>query len=276
MVALAACLWGTWSLFFRPAERMQPIAPAMEAFIVYSVILISVAPGAWRDRPATRRSARAWLAMVALGVGDAFNALLFFWAMQKASLAVAVLSHYLAPVLIAAAAPAVLGERFRRETALSLALALSGLVLLLRPWQTSQDGALVGALLGAGSAVFYASNILVTKRVQHLFSPREILAWHMPVALGVLALCMPRGGFSVGFVPLALVSTAALLAGAFAGVLFLGGLVRVDASRAAVLTLLEPLVAVVIGALVWHERLDAVALVGAVMVLVGAATVMRR
>jgi drug/metabolite transporter (DMT)-like permease len=42
-----------------------------------------------------------------------------------------------------------------------------------------------------------------------------------------------------------------------------------------VLTLLEPLVAVLIGALVWHERLDLAAFVGAGLVLAGAATVMR-
>jgi len=275
-IAIAASLWGTWSLFFRRAERIQRIAPALEAFIVFAVILIAVAPGAWRDRPAVRRTGRAWLAIAVLGVGDAINALLFFWAMQRTSLAIAVLSHYLAPVLIATAAPFVLRERLRAGTALALGVALAGLVLLLEPWHAATQGAVGGALLGAGSAVFYAANILITKRIQHLFSPREILAWHMPVALAVLALAMPPGGFAIGLAPLLLVAAAALLVGALAGVLFLSGLVRVYASRAAVLTLLEPTVAVFIGALVWHESLGLPQLLGAAFVLGGAATVMRR
>lgn len=275
-VAIAASLWGTWSLFFRPAERMQRIAPALEAFIVFAVILVTVGPGAWRDRPALRRPALGWLAIAALGVCDALNALLFFRAMQITSLAIAVLSHYLAPVLIATGAPFVLRERLRGETALALGVALGGLVLLLEPWHAEPRGAIAGALLGGGSAVFYASNILVTKRIQHLFSPREILAWHMPVALGVLALCMPTGGFAIGPLPLLLIGAAALLVGAFAGVMFLSGLVRIAASRAAVLTLLEPTVAVVIGALVWHEHLGLSGLLGAALVLGGAAAVMRK
>ncbi len=275
-IAIAASLWGTWSLFFRPAERMQRIAPALEAFIVFAVILIAVAPGAWRDRPAARRSTSAWLAIAVLGAGDAINALLFFKAMQVTSLAIAVLSHYLAPVLIATGAPFVLGERLRGGTLLALGVALGGLVLLLEPWHAETGGAVAGAILGGGSAVFYATNILITKRIQHLFSPREILAWHMPVALVVLALCMPAGGFAIGLVPLLLVAAAALLIGALAGVLFLSGLFRVDASRAAVLTLLEPTVAVFIGALVWHEHLGPIGLVGAVLVLGGAAAVMRK
>lgn len=274
-VAVAASLWGTWSLFFRPAESMQRIAPALEAFIVFAVVLVTVAPGAWRDRPAARRPARAWLAIGTLGACDALNALLFFWAMHKTSLAIAVLSHYLAPVLIATGAPFVLRERLRGTTALALGVALGGLVLLLEPWHAETHGALVGALFGAGSAVFYAGNILLTKRIQHLFSPREILAWHMPVALVVLALCIPAGGFSIGLVPLLLVAAAAVVAGAAAGVLFLSGLVRVDASRAAVLTLLEPTVAVFIGALVWNEPLGLAEMAGAALVLGGAAAVMR-
>jgi drug/metabolite transporter (DMT)-like permease len=275
-IAIAASLWGTWSLFFRPAERMQRIAPALEAFIVFAVILIAVAPGAWRDRPAARRSGGAWFLIVVIGAGDALNALLFFKAMQTTSLAIAVLSHYLAPVLIATGAPFVLGERLRAGTVLALGVALGGLVLLLDPWHAETGGAAAGAVLGAGSAVFYATNILITKRIQHLFSPREILAWHMPVALVVLALCMPAGGFAIALLPLLLVAAAALLIGALAGVLFLSGLFRVDASRAAVLTLLEPTVAVFIGALVWHEQLGLVGLFGAALVLGGAAAVMRK
>ncbi len=66
-IAIAASLWGTWSLFFRRAERIQRIAPALEAFIVFAVILVAVTPGAWRDRPTLRRPKRAWLAIAVLG-----------------------------------------------------------------------------------------------------------------------------------------------------------------------------------------------------------------
>lgn len=271
-VALAACLWGTWSLFFKPAERLHAVAPAVEAFAMFSVIFVTVAPSAWRARPQRRRSTRAWAAMVWLGVADALNALLFFWAMQRASLAVAVLSHYLAPVLVAAGSPLVLRERTRRETWIALGVALCGLLLLLEPWRAEARGALPGALLGAGSAIFYAANILVTKRVQIAFSSRELLAWHVPFALVVLYAFVPAGGFAIGIGSWAWILAASLLVGALAGVLFLDGLVRVRASRAAVLTLLEPLVAVLIGGLVWGQHLSAVAIVGAVLVLVGAYT----
>jgi drug/metabolite transporter (DMT)-like permease len=51
--------------------------------------------------------------------------------------------------------------------------------------------------------------------------------------------------------------------------------VRVDATRASVLMLLEPVSAVAVGALVWNELPNALGLVGAALVL-GAAWIVAR
>ena len=100
-IALASCTWGTWSLFFRPAEARGGVTPALEAFVVLGTILVATAPLALRDRLPGPRPVRAWALLAAQGGFDAINALLFFAAMQKTSLAIAVLTHYLAPVLVA-------------------------------------------------------------------------------------------------------------------------------------------------------------------------------
>jgi RarD protein len=279
-VAIAAVLWGTFSLFFRPAERMShaELAPATEAFAVFAVVFAVTAPFAWQQgRKLGRRPARGWAAVAFTGVGDALNAMLFFWAMQTTSLSIAVLSHYLAPVLIALGAPIFLGERMQRVTWIALALAFTGLGLLLEPWRagTTARAAFTGAALGVGSAFCYATNVIVFKRVQHLFLPLEVLAWHMPTGLVLLFLCVPRGGFALGPEVAGLLVAAGLIPGALAGVLFLRGLARVPASRASVFTLLEPLVAVLIGVLVWGERPTLVAAFGALLVLSGAWLVLK-
>lgn len=283
MVGGAAALWGTWSLFFRPAERAQPVSPALEAVVVFAAVLAIVGPTTLRERAPAPRPRAAWLGLAALGVGDALNNLLFFAAMQRAPLAVAVLSHYLAPVLVAAAAPLALGERTRRATWAALALALAGLVLLLEPWRVRAAGAgggaradvLAGAALGAGSAVFYAGNVLVIKRVQRWFTPRQLLAWHLVPAIPLVALFVPAGGFALGRESLAWLCAGAALPGALAGVMFLRGIAAVPASHGAVLTLLEPAVAVAVGAVAWREVPGPLAAVGALLVLAGAALVVR-
>jgi len=274
MIAAAACSWGTWSLFFRPAEAYGRVTPALEAFVVFSTILVVSAPLALRDRPRRRRPPAAFVWLGLSGVFDALNALLFFWAMQKTTLAVAVLSHYLAPVLVALAAPFVVGERLSRSTWLALGLALAGLSVMLEPWHGVSGGTVIGALLGAGSAVFFAANLLTAKRLGAHFAPTEILAWHMPTALLTLAPFLPASTLSVEPAAIGLLLLGGLGPGAIAGVLFIRGLARVAASRASILMLLEPVVAVLVGMAFFGELPRFFGAVGAIMVLSAAYVVL--
>ena len=268
MVAIAASLWGTWSLVLRPAERISALDPVFETFLMFATMAVTVMPFALRDRPATRRSRRSWALMVALGATDAANVGCFFWAMQKGSLAVAVLFHYLAPLFIALTAPLVLGESVRFPGA-ALACALGGLALLVGPGTQANGDTTASAVLGTASAVFYAMTTLLNKRLERDFSVRELLAYH---AAASALLLTPFLFTSLGGTPLAVacVVAGAVVLSSGGSLIYLHGLRRVPASRAAVLTLLEPVVAVFVGAAVWGEPVTVRGAFGALLVLVGA------
>lgn len=275
-VAAAAALWGLWSMPLRWVERHQPLSAASESFVLMLVGFVSVTPLTLRGVPRALRACppSSWVLLACFGFSDALNCLCFFWAMQRTTLAVAVLTHYLAPVLVAVLAPVLLGERMGQRTWGALALSLFGLLLLLEPWQKG-PGSVAGAALGAASAVFYAGNVLMTKRLQRFFSSSEVLAWHLPSALLLLFLCVPHGGLSIALTPLAILIAGSLVLGVFAGLLFMRGLERVLASHAAVLTLIEPLVAVGIGVIVWGESPSALGALGGGLILWGASRVLR-
>jgi len=109
-VCAAAGGWGLWALFLRGSG----LPPAWQSVLILSVIaLLWLAPAlSPRGRPTTlARPPRRWLDLGLLGAADAGNYLLYFAAVDRGPLALAVLTHYLAPVLVALAAPAFLGER---------------------------------------------------------------------------------------------------------------------------------------------------------------------
>ncbi|MEO7095295.1 MAG: DMT family transporter, partial [Polyangiales bacterium] len=227
-----------------------------------------------------RRTAE-WGSLVLLGVSDALNASLFFAAMSVTTVAIAVLSHYLAPVFVAAFAPAVLGlPRDRRAVRLAL-LGVCGLALVLEPWRFSFGGgaagrALLGALLGAGSAVFYATNVLVTKRIGARFTAEEQLVYHsvLSVLLLVGAAAALRAPLPTGAGVLR-VAVASVVVGATAGLLFLYGLRKIRAEHAGMLTFLEPLTAVVVAWIAWGERPGFLALIGGAVVVLSGALALR-
>ncbi|MBK6694548.1 MAG: DMT family transporter [Myxococcales bacterium] len=276
MVAGAAASWGLWPLFLRRAEARGAIPPELESTV--ALVMLTVVGGVTmlRDRSPAKASARAWAGVVWLGITDALNVVLFFRAIQLTTVAVAVLTHYLAPILVALGAPLVLGEKVTKRTFVAVFVSLTGLVLLLDPLHVASASPklILGAASGAASALFYASSVLTNKRLAPVFSGSELAFYHGLVAVPLVAALVPASAWmSVAREAWPWLMGGAVGPGAVAGLVFVWGLRRVPAAHASALTLLEPLVAVLVGVLVFGEVPTPIGGVGALMVLAGAAIV---
>lgn len=265
LVIAAATSWGLWSLVLRPVERRGPISAEAQALIVMAVVAVALLPFAARDTRRRGLSRRDVAVLLALGVSDAGNILLFFRAMRATTLPVAVLSHCTAPMLVALAAPLVTGERWRARTLAYVASALGGLALLL--WPFGEGAALTGALLGGASAVFYATNVLIQKRAAARMTAMQLMSLHAFVSAAVIAVFVPPGGLSLDAAQWGGMLAGSLALGAASGVAFVSALTAVPATHAAILALLEPLVAVLVGVVVWREPLGPHGLTGAAILL---------
>ena len=101
---------------------------------------------------------------------------------------------YSMPFWVAMLAPMVLSERSQRAHWPVIALAITGLLLILSPWERAPD--LVSSLLALGAGFFWALSVLVVKKIP-LKSTWEILSltgWQMlmgSVILIVIALLVP-------------------------------------------------------------------------------------
>jgi drug/metabolite transporter (DMT)-like permease len=277
-VACAACSWGTWALVIRRTEAIGRMPTALESTVVMAVITLVTGLAALRDRIPRRApwKARGWI--VWLGVADALNVLLFF-AAYKITIGPAVLAHYLTPIFVALAAPVVLRERMTAATVLAVLLSFAGLATMLAPSGGAQHATALwtSVALGGGSAVFYASNVIVNKFVIESFSTSETMFWHGVVATPLLAAFVPAAAWhEVSGRALSWLAGCSVGPGALAGLAFVWGLRRIPAAHASTLTLLEPLVAILLGAAVLGETMTAHALLGGALILAGSLVVMRQ
>jgi drug/metabolite transporter (DMT)-like permease len=272
LVAAAAMGWGTWPLILRHA----PMPPALQSSIVMAVLTLGSFPVMLRDRVRERARLVHWLGVASLGVADALNIWLFFAAYQRTTVAVAVLTHYLTPVFVAVSAPLLLGERMRMRTITAVVISFAGLVLLLEPWRADLRARdVVGAALGAGSAVFYASQVILNKRLLHVFSAGELLFFHGLVGLPLLcATLSPTALGEASPSAIAIVIAGALGPGVLSGLAFVWGLRRIAASQASILTLLEPCVAVALAVLFLGQSIGTLPIAGGGLILIGAILVM--
>ncbi len=269
-IVAAAAAWGTWILFLRAAEKCGPTHAAIESVVMMGVITVVSAGVALRERAPLPRELAPWIGVGLLGIFDAVNVICFFRAYQTTSVAIAVLTHYLAPIFVTIGAPFVLGERFTRRGAIGCMVSFGGLVLLLAPWQAPLSS-LTGAAYGTTSAACYAVNIFINKKFASKFTAASLMAWHGAVATPLLALFVPSGAWDV--LPrnsLFFLLAGSLLLGAIAGLVFIWGLRRTPSNVAATLTFVEPLVAVLVGAVVYGEKMGMVGAAGGLLVLAGA------
>jgi DME family drug/metabolite transporter len=263
-VLVAAASWGAWSLFLRPTGLPGVVTAPL---LLFGVCLASL-PLVARDpvRPVWDRVTVLWL--FAYAACNATNVMTFFSAMSTTSLAVAVLTHSLAPVLVAVAAPFVDGTRAPRAVPAAL-LAVAGLVLVLAPWRAEArtgDVAL-GTALGLTSAIAYATCVFLLGKLMPRIGAARAMGYHSGIAALLL---IPFAGariFEVEASDLVPLASAVVLPGVIAGLAFMHGLKVLGPARTAVLALFEPVVACTIGWAVFGEPLGALAVLGGGMVV---------
>lgn len=273
-LAAAAAARGMWPLFVRPAA----VDPYWSAAIVFSALALVASPlllGASVRRPESGgpRKNFEWLLVVSLGVFAAGSTVMYFAALMAASVAVAVLFHCFAPVIVAVAAPFILGTPWRGRMIVLALAAAAGLALVLQPWRMGASGSsvglpLIGAAWGAGAAVFNSGYLLVNKRLGTRFSLQERLVYHAWVAAPLLFVAaIWLGGPPPALADAATLATGGATVGVAGGLLFLRGLQHASAESAGILMLLEPLTALLLARLVWGERLGGMGWLGVAVVV---------
>jgi drug/metabolite transporter (DMT)-like permease len=258
MVAAGATLWGCWPFFLRPAGLTGP----QNALLA---LLTMALPTPFLLRRESLKDRRATLALVLMGITDGINVALYFAAVKRGPVAIAVLTHYLAPLLVALAAPWVMRERRSVRALIGTPLTLGGLALLI--WRPGADFSLGTALLGSASAVFFAATVFSAKTAARAWSPLAVTSVHSAVSVATLLLLFGPSALPPLQVSALWVVLGGLSAGILGNILFNTGLRRIPTTAASALTYLEPLTASVLGWVFLHESLGPWALLGGLLVL---------
>jgi DME family drug/metabolite transporter len=285
-VCLAGVLWGTGGLgvqLIRASAPLPVLTISAWRMLIAAVVLLAVL-AATRQLPATRALVRSRPGPVlTVGVCTAAYQALFFGAIVAVGVTVAtVVSLGFAPVLVTVV------ESVRRRRAPSrselavLGLALGGLLLVSVSADSAGGGPhpVAGVLAALGSGAAYGLTTLVGRSLARTASPLALTT--ASTGVGALALLPALAVTGTGGAHLAdpVVATTLLYLGvltmALAYGLLYAGLRTTPGSAAVVATLLEPVTAAVLAALLLGERLTVVGLVGVALILLAVAGLGRR
>lgn len=264
LVGVSSAAFGTLAIFGRFAydDGLDVFTIMFFRFTLAAVLMGGVL--AVRREPLPPRT--AVLRLVGMGavgyVGQAFS---YLTALHYASAGLVALLLYLYPVFVAGLSAVFLHERLNGRQLAALGVALVGVVLTVGP----EGGQLLGVVLAVLAAVIYSVYILVGTQVMRQVSAMQsstIIFASAGVMSGLLMLLkgpqLPQtstGWLMIGGI--VVVATIVPVA------TFLAGLKRVGPTTAATLSTLEPVVTVLLAALLLHEFPQPVTLVGGVLIL---------
>ncbi|HVU78531.1 MAG TPA: EamA family transporter [Gaiellaceae bacterium] len=284
MAATAAVLWGVNGAVSKTilatglsSERLAQLR-SLGAAAGLVAILAVVAPGRLR---LTRRELPY---VVTFGVGGlAFVQFFYFLAIHRLAIGIALLVEYLAPLLVALWSRFVQHAHVRRRIWVALALALTGLGLIVDVFGGGTALSTAGLAFALGGAFAYALYVLLAEHVVGDRDPVSLLAWGFLFASVFWAVVVPwwsfpghmltaeadLGGHLAGHhLPVWLLALWMVLLGTIVPFFLLVSALRhVSATTAGIVAMLEPVVGALVGWLWLAETLDGVQLAGAVVVL---------
>jgi drug/metabolite transporter (DMT)-like permease len=264
-IIVSGISFGTMPIFARLAygTGVTPVTLLFLRFGIASVImlLLTLTMGLTLPRGAMLSTT------ILMGAGYATQAFCYFTALTLASAGLVALLLYLYPVIVTILAVVIIKEPFSKRKTQALGLALIGTALTIGP---SGGGKPLGIILSLASAHIYAVYILVGSKMKGqgtaIQSSTMIMVSAAIVSGGLVMIQGPSfpstlsGWVSVGAI--ALVSTV------LAMVAFLAGLERVGPTNAATLSTIEPVVTVILAALILGETMSPLLIVGGLMILV--------
>jgi drug/metabolite transporter (DMT)-like permease len=199
---------------------------------------------------------------------------LLFETLKLASVAVAILTVYTAPIFLAVLAPLLLPEARSRIGLIALAISAPGIALIALGGEGGAAADPVAVGTGLGAAITYALIVIWTKSLVRNIAPVAVAFWsYAIVAVLLLPFALAGGRFLPHGVDWVYVIALGALLTAAAGVLYMRALKDVTAQSAGLLAYLDPLSASLLAWAILGQNLGWQVIVGGVAVLAGGALV---
>lgn len=209
--------------------------------------------------------------LIASGFAMGINWILLFEAYKYTTVSLATLSYYFAPVIVTIVCPFLFKERLTLKQIICFLMSTIGLIMITGIGDLGQSQThFIGILFGLGAAVFYATVILLNKFIKQV----EGLHRTFLQFLAAIIILIPYVGFTsgvtlsnmngIGWICLLIVG---LVHTGITYCLYFSSLKELPGQKAAILSYIDPLVAVLISVFILGESMTLWQIIGGLLIL---------
>ncbi len=270
MLVASMLMFGTIGIF----RRYIPLSSSVIAFVRAAVgmLFLLLFMGVKGSKVSAEAVKMNLSFLLVSGVMIGFNWILLFEAYQYTSVAVATLCYYMAPVFVILVSPVFFKEKLTVKKLVCVAAALGGMVLVSGVTGAGFNGEAEwkGILMGLSAAALYAGIVVLNKKIKDIAAIDRTVVQLAAAAAVLLPYTWLTEDLSA--IRMTLPVTFMLL---FVGVvhtgigyaMYFGSMKALKAQTVALFSYIDPVTAIVLSALILHERMGAAQMVGAVLIL---------
>lgn len=269
MIIISMTVFGTLGLFVRNIT-VSPGEIALYRAILATLMLFAFLALTKQKIP-FREIKREIPLLLVSGAAMGFNWILLFEAYKYTTVSVATLSYYFAPVIVTVACPIIFKEKMTAKQWICFVMSTLGIVLITGIGDVGLgSNHLLGITFGLGAACLYATVILLNKFIKKVEGLHRTLLQF----IAAIIVLVPYVGFTSGvnLSSLNRIGWISLLIVGFVhtGVtycLYFYSLKELPGQKAAILSYIDPLVAVLVSVLILNEGITPLQLIGGILIL---------
>ncbi len=269
MLIVSMSIFGTIGLFVRniplPSSEIALYRAVLAAILIGGFLLVT------KQKIPFAKIKKEIPLLVLSGVAMGFNWILLFEAYKYTTVSVATLSYYFAPVIVTIACPILFKERMGIKQIICFVMSTFGIVLITGIGDLSQGSSHIkGIIFGLGAATLYATVILLNKFTKTVDGIHRTFMQFISAIAVLVPYVILTDGVNIGtlngkgwffLLVIGLVHTGITYC------LYFSSLKEMSGQKVAILSYIDPLVAVLISVVVLKETMTPLQAVGGLMIL---------
>ncbi len=268
MIITAMATFGTLGLFVRNISVSSGELALYRAIL--AALLISTFLLVTKQRIPFASVKKEIPLLLLSGVAMGINWILLFEAYRYTSVSIATLSYYFAPVIVTAACPILFREKLTAKQLICFVMSTIGLVMITGIVGGGGGRDFIGVLFGLGAAVFYATVILLNKFIKGVQGVHRTLLQFLAAIVTLIPYVALTSGITLGsmnatgwvcLLVVGLVHTGVMYC------LYFSAIKELPGQKVAILSYVDPLVAVVVSVAILGEPMTLWQVLGGALIL---------
>ena len=266
-VILSMILWGTIGIFRRYIDLSSSLL-AFARGIVGALFLYVFLKMRKYNMPKIQSKKQVCL-LILSGALMGLNWLCLFEAYNYTSVATATLCYYMQPIMIVLVSPVLFKEKLTSKKLVCVAVALLGMVFVSGVLET-QVGGFLGIVLGLLAAVLYGIVVIMNKFITDVDSYQKTMIQLVSAACIMIPYMIITSDtivVSMDVVSILMLLIVCIVHTGIAYALYFGAIPHMKTQTVALLSYLDPVVAILLSAIVLQEPLTILGIIGAICIL---------